>query len=94
MKIKSFILPVITAAALLVLVGYWVYEYKHFTVEPRVTGLDNRPQADPQDIAGQKPEGTMETFREVWRLFGKLRLLSRPRVKHRLRSGRAFAGLI
>ncbi|MHC4835603.1 MAG: PQQ-binding-like beta-propeller repeat protein [Planctomycetota bacterium] len=65
MKIKSFILPVITAAALLVLVGYWVYEYKHFTVEPRVTGLDNRPQADPQDIAGQKPEGTMETFREV-----------------------------
>ena len=65
MKIKSLILPVIVAMILIASVGYWVYEYKHFTVEPRVTGLDNRPAADPQDAAGQKPEGTMETFREV-----------------------------
>ena len=62
MKIKSVILPVVVAGVLLASVVYWIYEYKSFTVQPRVTGQDNRPQPDPEDVAAAKPEGMLETF--------------------------------
>ncbi|MDH4201714.1 MAG: PQQ-like beta-propeller repeat protein [Phycisphaerae bacterium] len=65
MKIKSVILPGVVAVVLLASVAYWIYEYKQFTVEPRVAGQDNRPLPDPQDAATQKPEGRLQTFREV-----------------------------
>ncbi|MEN8126483.1 MAG: PQQ-binding-like beta-propeller repeat protein [Planctomycetota bacterium] len=62
MKIKSLILPVIVAIVLLASVAYWVYEYKTFIVTPRIAGLDNRPQPDPQDTGPKVIEGTLETF--------------------------------
>ena len=62
MKLKSIILPAIIAVILLLAVCYWVYEFRRFEVEPRIAGLDNRPQITQQDIGAEKPEGTLKTF--------------------------------
>jgi outer membrane protein assembly factor BamB len=62
MKIKSAILPAVIAIVLLVAVGYWIYEYRHFRVQPRVAGQDNRPEATQEQALSGKPEGMLETF--------------------------------
>jgi len=65
MKLKAIILPGVVAVVLLASVGYWIYEYKHYQVQPRVAGLDNRPEVTQEQVAAGKPEGTLKTFREV-----------------------------
>lgn len=65
MKIRSIILPVCVAIILLASVSYWIYEYNSFTVEPRLAGLDNRPQPDLSDTGAKVVEGTLETFKDV-----------------------------
>lgn len=62
MKLKAIILPGIIAVALLASVGYWIYEYKNYQVQPRVAGLDNRPEVTQEATASGKPQGTLETF--------------------------------
>ena len=62
MKIKSVILPGVVAVVLLASVCYWIYEYRHFRVQPRVAGQDNRPEATLAEVATEKPEGKRETF--------------------------------
>jgi len=76
MKIKSIILPVAVAVVLLAAVAYWVYEYKSFTVEPRVAGQDNRPQAtqsagEPETIKGllEQFDGTPSELTGRWPTF-------------------------
>ena len=58
----GWIIPIIVAATASGAVIDWIYRYHAFTVEPRVAGLDGRPEApeisdEPVDLTG-----TLETF--------------------------------
>ena len=63
MKKQSLILPLGSAILLTLFSAYWVYEYLHFEVEPRLAGQDGRPQA--QSNTDSQPttlEGTLQQF--------------------------------
>ncbi len=58
----GWIIPIVVAATASGAVIDWIYRYHAFTVEPRVAGLDGRPEApeisdEPVDLTG-----TLETF--------------------------------
>lgn len=67
MKIQSLILPLVLTLCLGLFIGYWIYEYISFDVQPRVAGQDGRP--DVQDEDRNNPdagpvqiEGTLQQF--------------------------------
>lgn len=62
MKYTSIIFPACVAAILLVSVCYWIYEYRSFTVEPRLAGQDGRPQPIQSDIEPETIEGMLHKF--------------------------------
>jgi outer membrane protein assembly factor BamB len=58
------ILPVSAALVLAALVGLLVVQFHAYRVEPRVAGLDGRPESAPADAASEAklPQGTLQTF--------------------------------
>lgn len=64
MNIKAIILPVGVCLVLGVLVFAWVHQYRSYQVEPRVAGLDGRPETAEAELSSDtKPiEGTLQTF--------------------------------
>lgn len=65
MKAKSFILPLAASLILGVLVYHWVHQFYSYRVEPRVAGLDGRPQPAAQSSGPTVLEGKLETFEGV-----------------------------
>jgi len=61
---KAVILPAVTALVLGTLVVLWLVQFNAYRVEPRVPGLDGRPEPAQADTAGESklPEGTLQTF--------------------------------
>ncbi|MCE5185814.1 MAG: PQQ-like beta-propeller repeat protein [Planctomycetaceae bacterium] len=64
MKIKILIVPLLSCLILSLLVSVWIHKYRDFRVEPRVAGLDGRPEpaAEETAAASNDLEGKLETF--------------------------------
>jgi outer membrane protein assembly factor BamB len=76
MKIKPILLPLCIAVILSGAVCFWVYEYRHFTVQPRIAGQDGRPlvvqsEGEPEKIEGllQQFDGTPSNLTGRWPAF-------------------------
>lgn len=64
MKIKAMVLPLTACLILGTLVFLWVHQYRSFRVQPRIAGMDGRPEPAQAQLAAESTplEGTLQTF--------------------------------
>jgi outer membrane protein assembly factor BamB len=62
MNIKPILLPLCIAVILFGAVCFWIYEYRHFSVQPRIAGQDGRPLAVQSEGEPETIEGLLQQF--------------------------------